>query len=66
VTLRFMINPYAQPTLALAAGAKEPDGVQNATGQSAEGRKPLSLSDHGGLCRVDAAYVARFWPSSSR
>ena len=55
MTPRFMINPYAQPMLALAAGSKEPDGVQNATGQSAEGRKPLSLSDHGGLCRVDAA-----------
>jgi hypothetical protein len=33
VTPRFMINPYAQPMLALAAGSKEPDGVQNATGQ---------------------------------
>ena len=37
MTPRFMINPYAQPMLALAAGSKEPDGVQNASGQRAEG-----------------------------
>jgi len=37
VTPRFMINPYAQPMLALAAGSKEPDGAQNATWQRAEG-----------------------------